>query len=100
MADININTRSVESVNTQLPAIISRVAAINGVVLRMRSSIDSNVQSRGNIRTRLNNIQNEINSMEKELRDLHRTINEIVNIYEKNEMRQINRVKNLSSSLY
>ena len=99
MAEINIDPKAVEAVNSQLPAIISRVSEVSGVIANLRSSVNSNVLSQNNLRTRLKNAHNDISTMESDLRSLRKTINKIVDIYETNEQKQLGRVRNIKKKL-
>ena len=98
MADIFINTRFVEAANSQLPAIISRVGEVNSAVSRVRLEINASILSRGNLRERLKNTHSEIDKLDKELHELHRTVNRIVQLYEENEFKQLNRIRNVKDN--
>ena len=97
MVDININPGAVEVANTQLPSIISRVNGVNKTVTGLRTAINNNIQNRSNIRARLTKVQNDINQMESDLRAMHKAVNNIVEIYDKNEAQQLNNINKLGS---
>jgi len=99
MAEININPKAVEGVNSQLPSIINRVSEVKSVVSQLISTIDNKILDYSDLRVRLNSSQNDITEMECNLNDLHRTINTIAVIYEENELRLVGRVSTLKEKV-
>jgi len=95
MAEIDINLKSVEETNCKLPAIISRVAEVNSTISNIKAVINSSVLGRSNLRARLSAAQSDINDIETGLHDLYRGINNIVGIYENNELKLLNDIKKL-----
>lgn len=92
---INVDISCARAVNERLPAVINQVTNTKNTLAGLRSSIDSRILDRGNLRVRLRNAQQNIESMENDLQFFHRTIAQNLNLYEENENRLLNKVQNM-----